>query len=308
MIRVTNLVKRYAGVDAVRNISFTVDKGEIVGFLGPNGAGKSTTMRILTGYLPATSGMVKIAGYNVLTESLEVRKKIGYMPENIPLYYEMRVREYLEYRAALKLVERNQIRESVSLAMDQCGVADVGKKIIGSLSKGYRQRVGLADALVHEPELLILDEPTAGLDPNQIRTARELIKELGKERTILLSTHILSEVEMVCSRALIINKGVIEASDTIENLQKKVQSGSLFLEVKAAVASAVEKLEKIPHLSGVEVRSDRAGWVSLECMAAPGEDIRQAVDELIRKENWPLREFRSGRATLEDVFVELTQE
>lgn len=308
MIRVKNLSKRYTGVDAVRDISFNVEKGEIMGFLGPNGAGKSTTMRILTGYLPATSGSVQIAGHDLPEHSIEVRKKIGYMPENVPLYHDMRVREYLSYRAALKRVKKRRIRSQVDDVMEQCGVVDVCNKMISSLSKGYRQRVGLADALVHDPELLILDEPTAGLDPNQIRTVRALIKDLGKKRTILLSTHILSEVEMVCSHAIIIHKGKIEAADTIENLQKKVQSGSVFIEIKTTTDIAAKKLKSIPKLSNVTIKGQKGEWASLECIAAPGEDIRAAVDELIRREKWPLREFRRAHVSLEDVFVELTQE
>ena len=209
MITVENLSKRYAGGEAVKGISFSVEKGEVVGFLGPNGAGKSTTMRMITGYLPASDGKIEVAGAKLPEQSLLVRQRIGYMPENVPLYPEMRVEEFLEYRGRLKRVSRGEISQRVGLVLDQCGLADVRHKIIGTLSKGYRQRVGLADALIHNPALLILDEPTAGLDPHQIRSFRELIKELGKDRTILLSTHILSEVEMVCSRAIIINRGRI---------------------------------------------------------------------------------------------------
>ncbi|MFZ5807182.1 MAG: ABC transporter ATP-binding protein [Verrucomicrobiota bacterium] len=308
MIRVKNFVKKFAGVEAVKGISFTVNKGEIVGFLGPNGAGKSTTMRVLTGYLAPTSGEIKIAGHNLIENTLDVRKKLGYMPENVPLYHEMRVSEYLNYRALLKQIPRKKIRARVQDVMAQCGVADVRDKVIASLSKGYRQRLGLADALVHDPELLILDEPTAGLDPNQIRAVRELIKDLGKKRTVLLSTHILSEVEMVCDRAIIIHKGKIEASDSLDNLRKKVQSGSLFIEIKAPRESALEKLLHIAQISSVEICAHHGEWISLECTSKPGEDSRQAVDELIKHEHWPLREFRRDHVTLEDVFVELTQE
>ena len=308
MIQVQNLTKRYAGGEAVRGISFSVEKGEVVGFLGPNGAGKSTTMRMLTGYLPATDGQIEVAGAKLPQESLLVRQRIGYMPENVPLYPEMRVEEFLEYRGRLKRVPRGEIQHRVGLVLDQCGLAEVRKKIIGSLSKGFRQRVGLADALVHNPMLLILDEPTAGLDPHQIRSFRELIKELGQDRTILLSTHILSEVEMVCRRAIIINRGKIEASDTLANLEKRVQAGALQIEVKADPASAKQKLSGIAEVSSV-VELNRAGdWISFEVTAAPGKDIRGEVDGLIKKENWPLREFRREKARLEDVFVELTQD
>ncbi len=308
MIQVENLTKRYAGGEAVRGISFSVEKGEVVGFLGPNGAGKSTTMRMLTGYLPPTDGQIEVAGAKLPQESLLVRQRIGYMPENVPLYPEMRVEEFLEYRGRLKRVTRGEISHRVGLALDQCGLSDVRKKIIGSLSKGYRQRVGLADALVHNPRLLILDEPTAGLDPHQIRSFRELIKELGKDRTILLSTHILSEVEMVCGRAIIINKGKIEASDTLANLEKRVQAGALQIEVKADPAGAKEKLSKISEVSLVTELNRAGEWISFEVTAAPGKDIRGEVDGLIKREQWPLREFRREKARLEDVFVELTQD
>ena len=308
MIRVENLTKKYAGGEAVRGISFSVEKGEVVGFLGPNGAGKSTTMRILTGFLPATDGQIEVAGAKLPEESLLVRQRIGYMPENVPLYPEMRVEEFLEYRGRLKRVARKDITERVGLVLDQCGLSDVRRKIIGTLSKGFRQRVGLADALIHNPPLLILDEPTAGLDPHQIRSFRELIKDLGRDRTILLSTHILSEVEMVCRRAIIINRGKIEASDTLANLAKRVQSGALQIEVKADPLGAREKLAELSEVGGV-VELNRVGeWVSFEVTALPGKDIRGEVDSLIKREQWPLRDFRREKARLEDVFVELTQE
>ncbi|NBQ55797.1 MAG: ATP-binding cassette domain-containing protein [Verrucomicrobia bacterium] len=308
MIQVENLTKRYAGGEAVRGISFSVEKGEVVGFLGPNGAGKSTTMRMLTGYLPATDGKIEIAGAKLPGESLLVRQRIGYMPENVPLYPEMRVEEFLEYRGRLKRVPGREISHRLDLVLDQCGLTDVRGKIIGALSKGYRQRVGLADALIHNPVLLILDEPTAGLDPHQIRSFRELIKELGKDRTILLSTHILSEVEMVCRRAIIINRGKIEASDTLANLEKRVQAGALQIEVKADPAKAREKLLQLPDVAVVNELAKAGDWAFFEVTASPGKDIRAEVDTLIKKENWPLREFRREKARLEDVFVELTQE
>ncbi len=292
----------------MRGISFSVEKGEVVGFLGPNGAGKSTTMRILTGFLPATDGQIEVAGAKLPEESLLVRQRIGYMPENVPLYPEMRVEEFLEYRGRLKRVARKDITERVGLVLDQCGLSDVRKKIIGTLSKGFRQRVGLADALIHNPPLLILDEPTAGLDPHQIRSFRELIKDLGRDRTILLSTHILSEVEMVCRRAIIINRGKIEASDTLANLAKRVQSGALQIEVKADPVGAREKLAKLSEVGGVVELNQVGDWVSFEVTALPGKDIRGEVDSLIKREQWPLRDFRREKARLEDVFVELTQE
>ncbi|MBI2949345.1 MAG: ATP-binding cassette domain-containing protein, partial [Verrucomicrobia bacterium] len=200
MIEVSDLTKRYGGRTAVENVSFTVQRGEIVGLLGPNGAGKSTILRILSTFLPATSGTVRVASFDVFYRSAEVRRRIGYMPENNPLHLDLRVREYLKFRARLKGLSAGQARERVGIVMEQCSLTDVSRRIVGQLSKGYRQRVGLADALVHQPELLILDEPTIGLDPNQVRSVRQLIKELGKTHTILLSTHILPEVEMTCSR------------------------------------------------------------------------------------------------------------
>src|SRR5580704_9830263 len=234
MIEVSNLTKRYAGRTAVDDISFTVAPGEIVGLLGPNGAGKSTTMRVLSGFMPATSGTVRVSGLDVFHDSDEVRKRIGYMPENNPLYPDMRVREYLKFRARLKGLGWRRSRERVNTVMEQCGLTGVSRRIIGQLSKGYRQRVGLADALVHEPDLIILDEPTIGLDPNQIRSVRELIKELGRRHTILLSSHILPEVEMTCNRVLIMREGRILASDTPENLQKALgQNGHLIAEIAA---------------------------------------------------------------------------
>src|SRR5580700_4612749 len=223
MIKVENLTKRYAGHTAIKDLSFEVGKGEIMGFLGPNGAGKTTTMRILASFLPPTSGRASIAGFDVFHESLQARARLGYMPENVPLYNDKRVTEYLNYRAALKGVPHRRIPERVGDVKELCGVKDVEKKLIRTLSKGYRQRVGLADALLHEPDLLILDEPTIGLDPNQIRQVRELIKNLGKHHTILLSTHILPEVEATCSRVIIINRGRIEASDTPDNLRRQLR-------------------------------------------------------------------------------------
>src|SRR5947209_17328445 len=222
MIEVGNLTKRYAGHTALSNISFSVARGEVVGLLGPNGAGKSTTMRILSCFMPATSGTVRVAGLDVFRQSDEVRRRIGYMPENNPLHYDLRVREYLKFRARLKGLSRKRSRERVDVVTEQCGLTDVSKRIIGHLSKGYRQRVGLADALVHDPELIILDEPTIGLDPNQIRSVRQLIKNLAHAHTVLISTHILSEAEVTCSRMVFMYEGRILAADTPDNLQNLI--------------------------------------------------------------------------------------
>src|SRR6185503_12140313 len=220
MIEVVNLTKRYAGKTALTDISFNVARGEIVGLLGDNGAGKSTTMRILSCFLPGTSGTVRIAGLDVFRDSEEVRRRVGYMPENNPLHLEMRVREYLKFRARLKGLGHRRSRERVDIVMEQCSLTDVARRIIGQLSKGYRQRVGLADALVHEPDLIILDEPTIGLDPHQIRSVRKLIKSLATSHTVLISTHILPEAEMTCNRMLIMFEGKILAADTPDNLQR----------------------------------------------------------------------------------------
>jgi ABC-2 type transport system ATP-binding protein len=310
MIEVENLSKTYSGFRAVQGISFHVDKGEIVGFLGPNGAGKSTTMKVLAGYLPPTDGKISIAGFDVVTDSIEVRKRIGYMPENVPLYTDMRVNEFLRFRAELKKVMRSKIKDRVEIVKQLCSLKDVENKIIGTLSKGYRQRVGLADAMVHDPELLILDEPTIGLDPNQIRAVRDLIKDLGKHHTILLSTHILSEVELTCGRVLVINRGRIEASDTPSNLTKLVRGGgSILLEVKAAATDVIAKLKGLANIEDVEVALPSEGeWTQAKIFAAPGVDVRENIYNIVRQNNWSLRELTRVRATLEEAFVELTQD
>src|SRR6187399_3609945 len=252
MIKVENLTKRYAGQTAIKDLTFEVGKGEIMGFLGPNGAGKSTTMRILASFMPPTSGTASIAGFDVFEKSLQARTHLGYMPENVPLYTDMRVTEYLNYRAALKGVPHRRVAERVGDVKELCGLKEVEKKLIGALSKGFRQRVGLADALLHEPDLLILDEPTIGLDPNQIRQVRALIKNLGKQHTILLSTHILPEVEMKCSRVIIINKGRIEACDTPENLLSQMRTATgVTLEAKTGADNGLEQLKKISGVRDV---------------------------------------------------------
>jgi ABC-2 type transport system ATP-binding protein len=306
MIKVENLTKRYAGQAAIRDLNFEVGKGEIMGFLGPNGAGKTTTMRILAGFMPATSGRASIAGFDIFEQSLQARTRLGYMPENVPLYSDMRVTEYLDYRAALKGVPHRRIAERVGDVKELCGVKDVEKKIIGALSKGYRQRVGLADALLHEPDLLILDEPTIGLDPNQIRQVRELIKNLGRQHTILLSTHILPEVEMTCSRVIIIHKGRIEACDTPENLLGKLrQAGGVVLEAKVGKDNGAEELKKISAVR--EVTTDVDGeWNVFSLRVESGADVREEVFRLATARRWTVRELTQRRATLEDVFVEIT--
>ncbi|MDB6070353.1 MAG: transporter [Verrucomicrobiales bacterium] len=308
MINVQNLTKRFSGRTAVDGISFQVQPGEIVGFLGPNGAGKSTTMRMLTGYLPPTSGSASISGHDVFNDSLKARREIGFMPENVPLYEDMRVAEYLSFRAALKGVKIREVRSHVERAMEYCGLTEVKKKMIGTLSKGFRQRVGLADALVHKPRLLILDEPTNGLDPNQIRQVRSLITQLAGEHTILLSTHILSEVQMSCRRVIIINKGTIRADDTPDALANNLQSsGTVSVELKAAPAEAEEKLTALEHVRRLSSSDAGGGWHRYELRVEPGGDVRVDISELARARQWSLRELTQHNATLEDVFVELTQ-
>ena len=306
MIKVENLTKRYAGQAAIQDLNFEVGKGEIMGFLGPNGAGKSTTMRILSSFMPPTSGRASIAGYDVFSHSLQARAHLGYMPENVPLYNDMRVTEYLNYRAALKGVPHRRISERVGDVKELCGLKDVEKKLIGVLSKGYRQRVGLADALVHEPELLILDEPTIGLDPNQIRQVRDLIKNLGKQHTILLSTHILPEVEMTCSRVIIIHKGKIEACDTPENLLGRIRTASgVRVEAKVGSDNGEAELKKIAGVRDVTTSSD-GDWKTFSLRVESGADVREEVFRLAAERHWKLRELSQQRATLEDVFVEIT--
>ena len=306
MIKVENLTKRYAGQTAIRDLNFEVGQGEIMGFLGPNGAGKTTTMRILAGFMPATSGRASIAGFDIFEQSLQARTHLGYMPEHVPLYNDMRVTEYLDYRAALKGVPHRRIAERVGDVKELCGVKDVEKKLIGALSKGYRQRVGLADALLHEPDLLILDEPTIGLDPNQIRQVRELIKNLGRQHTILLSTHILPEVEMTCSRVIIIHKGRIEACDTPENLLGQLrQAGGVVLEAKVGKDNGAEELKRISAVRDVTTDVD-GEWNVFSLRIESGADVREEVFRLATARRWTVRELTQRRATLEDVFVEIT--
>src|SRR5438105_2493830 len=307
MIKVENLTKRYAGHTAIKDLNFEVGKGEIMGFLGPNGAGKTTTMRILASYMPPSSGRATVAGFDVFEQSLEARAHLGYMPENVPLYNDMRVTEYLGYRAALKAVPHRRVAERVGDVKELCGLKEVEKKVIGTLSKGYRQRVGLADALLHEPDLLILDEPTIGLDPNQIRQVRELIKNIGKQHTILLSTHILPEVEMTCSRVIIINKGKIEASDTPQNLLSQLRTaGGVRVEAKTGADGGVEQLSKLAGVRDVSLETD-GEWKTFVLRVESNTDLREEVYRLAVERKWTVRELSRRKATLEDVFVEITQ-
>jgi len=309
MIKVENLTKRYAGVTELNGVSFEVQRGEIVGFLGPNGAGKSTTMRILTGFIPASSGRVEVAGLDVFENSLEVRERVGYMPENNPLYVDMRVSEYLKFRSKLKGLPRAERKERIPEVLDMCGLRDVSHRIIGQLSKGYRQRVGLADALLAEPDLLILDEPTIRRDPVQIRQVRQLIKALGKRHTILLSTHILPEVEMTCNRVIIIHHGRILASDTPDNLMKTLHAGGLIqVEVRGPGSEVQAKMRAVEDVESVNAKIIEDGYVRVALTPKPGTDPREKIYQTVATNGWTLRELTRTRTTLEDIFVQITRE
>jgi ABC-2 type transport system ATP-binding protein len=307
MIQVAHLTKQYPGRTAVDDVSFEVGRGEIVGFLGPNGAGKSTTMRMLAGYLPCTGGTLRVAGYDVATHSLEVRRRIGYLPENCPLYPDMRVDEYLAFRARLKGVPRRHLKSRLAEVKNLCGVGDVGRRIIGQLSKGYRQRVGLAESLIHDPELLILDEPTIGLDPNQIRLVRQLIVDLAKRHTILLSTHILPEVEMTCQRVLILHHGRIVASDTTDRLRRRLAGGThVRAELRGPADDVALALRALPGIEEVDaVLQD--GWARCEIRVRAEADPRAEIAALAAARGWALRELHAEHASLEDIFVRLTR-
>jgi len=308
MIEVVNLTRRFAGRTAVRDISFTVNRGEIVGLLGPNGAGKSTTMRILSCFLPATSGTVRVGGLDVFRDSQEVRRRIGYMPENNPLHPEMRVREYLKFRGRLKGLGIRQSRERAGVVMEQFGLTEVSKRIIGHLSKGYKQRVGLADALIHEPELIILDEPTIGLDPHQIRSVRQLIKSLAEKHTVLISTHILPEAEMTCNRMLIMFDGRILAADTPENLQKVMAGNS---QIIVEIAAPAEELEacwtEIAEIQNFNVSASDGKFQRCALTPRDGLDLRPQIFLLAKERGWLLRELTRNRHSLEDIYVQVTR-
>ena len=308
MIEVRNLVKYYGDFPAVKDITFSVEKGEILGFLGPNAAGKTTTMRIITGYMPATRGTVKVAGYDVFEHPLEVKKRIGYLPENPPLYMDMRVRDYLRFVAEIKGVERKGINAEVQRVAELVSITHVLDRYAQKLSKGYRQRVGLAQALINNPPVLILDEPTIGLDPKQIIEVRELIKSLGSEHTIILSTHILPEVSMTCSRVVIINEGKLVAMDTPENLTARLQgSETVFVEVEGPiqdVLGAIEKMEEVISATVEQRKGDEVGLFKVQ--ARVGSDIRKKLASLVVNSNWGLLELRPEKLSLEEIFLKLT--
>ncbi len=308
IIEVIDLVKQYPGRTALDRLNFVVGPGEVVGFLGPNGAGKSTTMRILSGFLPATRGTARVAGYDVFHEAEEVRRRIGYMPENNPLHLDMRVREYLKFRARLKGLGWRRRRQRIDAVLNQCGLTEVQNRIIGQLSKGFRQRVGLADAFVHEPDLIILDEPTIGLDPHQIRAVRALIKELGRKHTVFLSTHILSEVEMTCSRVIIIHQGRILAADTTDNLERQLAlDGQVIAEVAASAESVAEAFRDFPDLEALDVTVIDDDFVRAAFTPRNGHDLRALIYDQVVQRGWKLRELTRSRHSLEDIFVHLTK-
>ncbi len=307
MIEVEHLTKRYAAHTAVDDLSFNVGRGEVVGFLGPNGAGKTTTMRILSCFLPATSGLARVAGFDVFSQSLEVRRRVGYMPENTPLYADLRVDEFLSYRAALRGLNAAKTRTRIGEVAELCSLAGVRRRIIGQLSKGYRQRVGLADALLHEPPLLILDEPTIGLDPGQIREVRELIKRLGDRHTVLLSSHILPEVEAACSRVIIINRGRIAAAGTPAQLVRQSRMADLLrVELKAGATGAAAALRAVTGVYEVSSAGGDDGWEHLDLSTNPGADPREEIYRLVAARGWILRELSRRRTpSLEQVFIDI---
>ena len=312
MITVKGLSKRYAHTVAVDDISFEVAKGQIVGFLGPNGAGKTTTMRILTCFLPPTSGTATVAGFDVLEQPMDVKRHIGYLPETPPVYPEMEVGECLAFVGKLKGLSGATVGKRVDEVAERCAVADVKRKIIGKLSKGYRQRVGLAQAIIHNPDVLILDEPTAGLDPKQINETRDLIKSLGGDHTIILSTHILPEVEQTCEQVVIISKGKLVATDSVHNLQNRARGAeSMIVEVTGRDGAVEEgairrKLEQIAGVSRVLVRETASGGSTFEVESLKDKFIRGDVARAVVEAGWNLNELRTAAVSLEEIFLQLT--
>jgi len=314
MISVKDISKKYARNTAVDHISFEVERGQIVGFLGPNGAGKTTTMRMLTCFLPPNSGTATVAGYDVLEAPLEVKKRIGYLPEAPPLYLEMRTAEYLTFVGRLKGLSGAELRHRVDTVCDRCAVSDVKNKLLGKLSKGYRQRVGLAQAILHNPDVLILDEPTAGLDPKQINETRDLIKSLAGDHTIILSTHILPEVEQTCEKVIIINKGKLVATDSVNNLQTRARGAKLVLvEVAAGKANAdaaavQERLEKVAGVNRVTFKENRASGAAFEVEGTKNRLVRGDLARAVVEAGWDLNELRTTAVSLEEIFLQLTGE
>jgi len=307
VISVENLTKRYATKTAIESMSFRVEKGEILGFLGPNGAGKTTTMRIITGYMPSTDGTVKVDGFDVADQPLEVRRRIGYLPENPPLYPEMTVIGYLKFVAKLKGAGGAKVQDEVNRAMEKVNLGDVQGRIISKLSKGYKQRVGIAQALLNDPPVLILDEPTIGLDPKQIHEVRELIKGLAHSHTVVLSTHILPEVEQTCHRVIIIDKGKIVAVDTPQNLRSQIQGvARVFIEVEGPSADILAAVKSVPGVADVRVVSQTDSRSSLHVDGESGRDIRTDVARTVVNGGWGLLALQAENMSLEDIFIKLT--
>ncbi len=309
MIQVEGLSKKYARHVAVDNISFSVNKGEIVGFLGPNGAGKTTTMRILTCFLPPSEGRASVAGFDVFEKPFEVKKRIGYLPENPPVYPEMSVQDYLLFVARLKGVPSSELKSRTEQVMERCFVADVKGKLISKLSKGYRQRVGLAQAIIHNPDVLILDEPTSGLDPQQIKETRRLIKSLAVEHTIILSTHILPEVETTCEKVIIINRGRLVATDSVERLKSRGLSNAVQVQVEtdgAGQATVRQKLEQVAGVRKVLDRPSATGRLTFEVESMPERDSRSDIARAVVHAGWNLIELKSTSLTLEEAYLQIT--
>lgn len=312
MIKVEGLTKRYARNVAVNNISFEVEKGQIVGFLGPNGAGKTTTMRVLTCFLPPTDGKAEVAGFDVIEKPMEVKRRIGYLPETPPVYPEMEVVEYVEFVGRLKGVPKSDLSRRVNEVCDRCNVGDVKTRLIGKLSKGYRQRVGLASAIIHNPDVLILDEPTAGLDPEQRKETLGLIKELAGEHTIILSTHILPEVEQTCEKVIIISRGKLVATDTMANLNSRLRGAELVsVEVEGRGDSlnrdsVQQRLEQIPGVSKVTYRESRQNRLLFHVESMQGKTVRPDIARCVVQADWNLIELHTAGLSLEEIFLQLT--
>jgi len=300
MISVKNLTKRYGDLVAIDNVSFQVQRGEVLGFLGPNGAGKTTTMRIITAYMPPTEGTVSIGDYDVVENPLEAKRQIGYLPENLPLYNDMTIDGYLDFVADIKQVPRKRKKDRIDITMEKCGVTDVRKRLIGNLSKGYRQRVGIAQAIVHDPVIIVLDEPTIGLDPKQIIEIRELIKNLSGERTVILSTHILPEVTMTCTRVAIINEGRIVLEESLDKLSQKVETApNLFLKIGYKGSEVKERILALGMVSAVSESSSGEFIIQTR----DGKDIREDLAKMVVENGWGLQELRSHTQTLEEIFL-----
>lgn len=309
MIEVQNLSKRYGPTLAVSDVSFDVRKGEILGFLGPNGAGKTTTMRVITGYLPPTEGKVRVAGYDVVEEPLEAKRRTGYLPESPPVYPDMSVVEYLAFVAKIKGVPRREVKQRINEVSEKVAITDVQNRQVGKLSKGYRQRVGLAQALIHNPEVLVLDEPTAGLDPKQIIETRELIKGLAGQHTVILSTHILPEVSKSCQRVVVINAGKVVAVGAPEELTRRLQGfETVLITAEGPAAEIKDRFERVSGVNKVELRETVDGRVSFEVHADKGKDVRAELARAIVESGWRLFELKTSGLSLEDIFLKLTTE